>query len=116
SRRDEAYESPGTVDHAFDRDPEAVRARGLESDAACTIPWREDGFEAIQVFLDPGLLDRTEELCGVITQWAAIERDLDAIRRRLDRYAAGAEIGWTMFENPRDRLSEGIVAIALTIA
>jgi hypothetical protein len=108
------YEDAGTVDGPFDDDQPASHEL-IQSDAACAIPWRADGYEAIEVFLDPALTDRSRELCLLIEGWAGAHRDIDTF--------SNAVIGWSrreglspgIYETPPDDLSAGVVAIAFTI-
>lgn len=116
SRRGQDYESPGTVDYPFDSDRRNPAARGFESDAACTIPWRAGGYEAIQVFVDPALLDRAEELCGVVEQWAGTNRDIDSLAEAVERYSETEDVSGSVYEDAaRDDLSTGTLAIAFTL-
>jgi hypothetical protein len=108
------YEDVGTVDGPFD-DDEPASHELIRSDAACAIPWRNDGYEAIEVFLDPALTDRSRELCLLVEGWAGAHRDIDTL--------SAAVIGWSrreglspgIYESPPDDLSTGVVAIAFTI-
>ncbi len=115
SRRALAHEAPGAVDYPFDRDERSGGAAGLQSDAACSVPWRADGFEAIQVFVDPALLDRAADLCGVIEQLAATHRGIDELGDAVIAYADREDLSASVFEDPRDDLSVGTVAIAFTL-
>jgi hypothetical protein len=114
-RRGLDHETPGSVDGPFDADPQSANARGLESDSACTVPWRADGFEAIQVFVDPALRDRAGELCAVVSLWAAAHRDLDSLAGAAMSYSDSEDLSASIFDNPPDELSTGTLAIAFTI-
>lgn len=114
SRRALAHEAPGAVDYPFDRDPHSQAATGLRSDAACSVPWRADGFEAIQVFVDPALVDRAADLCSLIEQLAATHRRIGPLSDAVIAYADQEELAASVFEEPRDALSVGVVAIAFT--
>ena len=114
-RRGLGYEQPGAVDFPFDTDPQNRSAVGLASDAACTVPWQADGFEAIQVFVDPALRDRARELCSVVETWAGAHDDADELTDVALAYADEENLSATFFENPPDDLSAGTFAIAFTI-
>jgi hypothetical protein len=113
-RRGLGHEQPGAVDYPFDADPQAD-AEGLVSDAACTVPWRADGFEAIQVFVDPALRDQADDLCETVTAWAGAENDIDGLNDVVMKYGEQEDLSVSVFENPRDDLSKGVVAIAFTV-
>jgi hypothetical protein len=114
-RRGLEHEFPGAVDYPFDSDPQNPNARGLESDSACTVPWRADGFEAIQVFVDPALRDRANELCDLVTTWAGTHRHLDDLVDAAIDYTDEEEISASVHDNLPDDLSSGTVAIAFTL-
>ncbi len=114
-RRGLEHETPGSVDYPFDTDPQNPNAAGLQSDSACTVPWRADGFEAIQVFVDPALRERAGELCSVVSTWADSHRDLDSLSEAALGYSDAEDLSASIFDNPPDDLSRGTVAIAFTI-
>lgn len=115
--RRQPLDFPGSVERPFDEDPAAEaggRLAGLTSDAACTIAWRADGFEAVQVFVDPSLADRSPDICGTLEGVTAAHRDIDALAGAINTWAEGEGLSASVYENPRDELSEGTVAVALT--
>lgn len=114
-RRGLEHETAGSVDYPFDTDPQATGTAGLHSDAACTVPWRADGFEAIQVFVDPALRDRARELCSLVEGWAGAHTDLDSLSGELLRYGEQEGLSAAIHDEPRDAISAGIVAIAFTL-
>jgi hypothetical protein len=114
-RRGQGHEWPGAVDYPFDTDPQNRSTVGLASDAACTVPWRADGYEAIQVFVDPALRDRARELCDLVSAWAGATHDIDALSGAVLGYSNDEELSASVFENPTDELSAGTVAISFTI-
>lgn len=114
SPRERDHEATGAVDGPFDTDPIADD-QGVHSDAACTIPWRADGHEAIQVFLDPALADRAADLCMTVAGWAAAIRDLDSLTTTVMDYARHEGLSPSIHEEPPDELSRGTVAIAFTL-
>jgi hypothetical protein len=116
--RRQPMDFPGSVERPFDRDPAAEAGggmAGLHSDAACTIPWLADGFQAVQVFVDPGLVDRAEEICGTLEGVATAHRDIDTLSGAIQTWARGEGLSASMFENPPDELSAGVVAVAVTL-
>ncbi len=112
--RSQHYERPGSVDFAFD-DDSPNDADVIRSDAACAIPWVQDGFQAIQVFVDPVLTDRANEICAMVESTSAAHRDLDALSQAVLRYAQGEGLSASIYETPQDDLSVGNVAIAFTL-
>ncbi len=112
--RTQHYERAGTVDFAFDDDsPNAADV--IRSDAACAIPWVVDRFQSIQVFVDPVLTDRANEICAMVETVSATNRDLDALTQAVLRYAGGEGLSASIHETPQDDLSVGNVAIAFTL-
>ncbi|CAN5429985.1 hypothetical protein BH20CHL6_BH20CHL6_17980 [soil metagenome] len=108
------HEPPGTVDGPFDDDTPSGAAV-IRSDAACSVAWRADGFEAIQVFVDPVLTDRARELCSVVEMWSTAHRDLTALNEAVMAYARDEQLSASVYEDPQDDLSTGVVAIAFTL-
>ena len=109
------YERPGTVDHAFDADAQTEGLTGLQSDAACAVPWVVDGHQAVQVFVDTAILDRAGELCAVVETWTSAHRDIDALSDAVLRYAESEGLSASIYEETPDDLSTGLVAIAFTV-
>ena len=114
-RRGVGCESPGSVDSPFDADPQASRAPGLASDAACSVAWRADGFEAIQVFVDAALRDRADEICETIEGISGAHGDIDTLSDALVTYAGREGLSASIHERPPDDLSSGVLAVALTL-
>jgi hypothetical protein len=113
-RRGLGHETAGAVDYPFDDD----RPSGQEltqSDAACAVPWRVNGFEAIQVFVDPALRDRARELCEVVETWSSTHADLDRLSAEIQRWSERERLSASLYEQPRDDLSTGVLAIAFTL-
>ncbi len=113
-RRQVAYEQPGDADSPWDgeRRPQPDL---LRSDATCAIAWRVDGYEAILLFVDPVLRDRAGELCAAIEGWSGVHRDLDDLSAEITRYADHERLSVSIYPRPRDELSTGVVAIAVTL-
>lgn len=87
----------------------------LRSDASCTVPWRADGFEAIEVYVDPAIWDRADELCQAATGWSGAHRDIDGLSRDVMAYADEEHLSASIYTNPRDEMSQGVVALAFTV-
>jgi hypothetical protein len=113
-RRGLPYEQPGAVDYPFD-DDRTESGDLFASDAACAIAWRAGGFEAIQVFVDPALRDRAEELCAMVESASGAQRDIDSLSETVLSYADREGLSASIHERPPGDLSEGLVAIAFTI-
>ena len=107
-------ESIGTVDGAFDDDRPASHDL-IRDDAACAIPWLGDGFEAVQVYIDPALVDRQAEICSAVDGVCAAHRDIDGLSAAIATYADGAGLSAGIYERPADALSENTVAVVFTI-
>jgi len=108
------YETPGTVDGPFDVD-RPWEEHPYRSDAACSLPWRADGVEAISVFLDPVLLDRATSICETVNGLAGAHGDLDGLIPALETFARAEGLSVSIHERPRDELSAGLVAVAFTL-
>src|SRR2546423_13359843 len=108
------YEDGGTVDGPSDDDHPASHEL-IRSDAACAIPWRADDYEAVQVFLDPALTDRSRELCLLVEGFAGAHRDIDTLSDAILRWSRREGLSAGIYEGPQDDLSAGVVAIAFTI-
>jgi hypothetical protein len=112
-RRQPGYESPGVIDFPWDTDSQA--GSGPRSDVTCAIPWRADGFEAIEVYLDPALGDRAGEICRTIEGLAGAHRDIDTLSRALLEFGSDEELAVAIHEEPPEAMSVGVVAVAITI-
>lgn len=112
-RRGLGHESPGSIDYPFDTDPQNPNATA--SDVTCTVPWRADGYEAIAVFVDPALRDRADELCAVVSGWAGAHADIDTLSDAIRSFSEREDVSASIFEDPRDALSTGLVAVAFTL-
>src|SRR3954447_13242629 len=96
-------ENIGTVDAAFDDDRPSSHAL-IRDDAACAIPWMQDDFQAIEVFVDPALTDRQVEICEAVNVAAAAEQDIDGLSAHVLRYAESAGLSAGIYERPPDAL------------
>lgn len=90
-------------------------APDLTGDAAAVIPWVTDGFEAIEVFVDPALRDRVADLCALVDSWAATHRTLDELSGAALMWSDHEDVSASIFESPKDDPSVKTVAIAFTI-
>jgi hypothetical protein len=108
------HEWAGTVDHPFDDDRPSGQQL-VQSDAACSIAWLNDGFQAVQIFVDPVLTDRAEEICRTISGLCGQRQDLRSLTESVHAFAAGEGLSASVFERPPDALTPDLVAIAFTL-
>lgn len=108
-------EDIGTVDGAFDNDRPSSHPL-IRDDSACAIAWLQDGFQAIEVYVDPALTDRQGEICEAINDAAGAERDVDGLSAHVLRYAEGAGLSAGIYERPPDSPTEDLVAVVFTIS
>jgi hypothetical protein len=88
--------------------------RGFQgSDVICTVPWGGRGFHAIEVYADPALLDRADELCGTVGDWAESNEDADSMVSTVLAYSGDEDITAAILEDPEDP-STGVMTIAFT--
>ncbi len=85
------------------------------NDASCVVPWTADGYQAIEIFLDPIVDDRTESICEVATAWSGTCDDLDALTEAIMDYADEEGLSASVFPRPEGELSDGVVAISFTV-
>src|SRR3954447_16961636 len=104
----------GTVDHAFDDDTPSSHPL-IRNDAACAIAWVHDDFDAIEIYIDPALTDRQEEICEEINAISAAHEDIDGLSREVLRYAEGGGLSAGIYERPPDAMTANLVAIVFTI-
>jgi hypothetical protein len=83
-------------------------------DVACAIAWRADGYEAIEVYVDPALADRQAEICETVEALAGRHRDIDTLSEAVETFADGADLSASIYERLADA-PEGLVAIAFTL-
>jgi hypothetical protein len=108
------WEYAGTVDGPFDRDrPEGQDP--LHTDAACSVPWLADGFEAISVFVDPVLVDRAPGICETMNALGEQHRDIESLSEAVQTFARGEGLSAAIHERPRDELTAGVVAVSYTL-
>jgi hypothetical protein len=107
-------EGAGTVDHAFDSDRPSGQPH-IRSDAACTIAWRRDGYEAVTVHLDPALVDRAPEICGVIEGLTHAHGDAESLGSAILEWTGGEALSASIHDEPRDPLSVGLLVVAITL-
>jgi hypothetical protein len=104
----------GAVDRAFDDDRPSSHPL-IRNDAACAIPWVEDGFQAIEVFIDPALTDREAEICDALSALSADNRKMDGLNAAIHAYAQGAGLSAGVYERPPDDLANDSVAVVFTL-
>lgn len=114
SRTQVRDEAAGIVDFPWDDDRPGDRD-ALRSDVTCAVPWLADGFEAIQLYVEPVLRDRAEELCAAAEAWSGTHRDIDGLTAAVMRYADEEDLSASIFTRPRDAMSAGLVGIAFTL-
>ena len=109
-------EGAGTVDHPFDDDEPGSHPL-MRSDAACSIPWRADGYEAILVYVDPAIRERAEDICMTIEGLAGRHADVDTLTGAVLRWTESNQdrLSASVIREPRDAMSEGLLAIAITL-
>jgi hypothetical protein len=87
----------------------------LRSDAICTIAWVNDGFQAVQLFINPVLMDRAEDLCETAQIWTSVHRDVDSLSRAILEYARAEGLSASIHEQPPGDLSVGLLAVSFEI-
>jgi len=112
-RRGAGFERPGVIDFPWDTDPQADGA--MRDDVTATIPWRADGFEAIEVYLDLALADEADAITRTLEGLAAAHRTIDTLTTALLAYGRDEELAVAIHEEPKDALSAGVVAVAITL-
>jgi hypothetical protein len=100
------------IDFPWDIDP---GSQGPRSDVTCEIPWRVDGFEAIQVYVDPGLAEQSEAICQTMEGLAGAHRDIDNLAQALLDFGSREDLAVAIHEDVPDDLSTGTVAVAITL-
>jgi hypothetical protein len=88
---------------------------GERSDAICTLAWVADGFEAVQIFVNPALMDRAEALCEEAQVWTTAHRTLESLNRAIQDYARDERLSASVYEGQSDDLSEGVVAVTFEV-
>ena len=88
---------------------------GLRSDAFCTVAWIVDPYEAVMVFADPVLIDRAQEICEEMNAMTTTHRDLDSLVAAVNRWAAAAGLSASIYDEPRDDVSTGVVAVSFEV-
>jgi hypothetical protein len=73
-------------------------------------------FEAVMVFADLLLMDRAGLLCEEINVMTTTHRDLDSLSDALKRFADVEGLSVSIYEEPRDDISRGVLAVTFTIA
>jgi hypothetical protein len=110
-RRGERHVEPSVIDFPWDPAPDA---QGLWSEVTCEIPWRADGFEAIQVYVDPGLRDQADGICRAMEGLARAHRGIDALADACMEYASREDLEVAIHEQLPDDRSTGVIVVAVT--
>jgi hypothetical protein len=111
-QRNRRFERPGVIDFPWDADP---GSDGPRSDVTCEIPWRVDGFEAIQVYVDPSLAEQSEAICQTMEGLAGAHRDIDTLAQALLTFGSQEDLAVAIHEQVPEDLSTGVVAVAITL-
>jgi hypothetical protein len=100
----------GGARFSIERDPGSIS----RDDASCAIAWRADGYEAIEVYVDPALADREADICETVAALAGAHADIDTLTEAIETYASGEELSASIYERPRGAPA-GLVAVAFTL-
>ena len=79
--------------------------RAATGPVACAFARRAGSFEAL----------RAASICEKTNGIVARQDDLEGLSQALDRFARGAALSVSMYEEPRDDPSAGLVAISFTL-
>jgi hypothetical protein len=90
------------------------RGSSARDDATCAIAWRADGYEVIEVYVDPALRDREADICQTMEALAAAHADIDTLTEAIETYASGEQLSASIYERP-DSAPAGLVAVAFTL-
>ncbi len=99
-----------TPEIPFEEDP----ANALRDDAARAIAWRADDREVIEVYVDPALRDREDEICDTIEAIAAAHKDVDGLSRAIETFGDAEDLSISIYDEPPN-VVEGLVAVAVTL-
>jgi hypothetical protein len=105
------HEFPGAIDYPFDDDSPGSHQL-LQSDV--TSPWVTDGFQAVQLYLDPALRDEAAEYCRTLDLLCGGNRNVDSLSQAVLEYFRAQGLSASVYERPQDDLSEGVIAVAVT--
>jgi hypothetical protein len=83
-------------------------------DAACAMAWQVGDYEVIEVYVDPALADRTDEICTTVEALSGDHRDIDTLSDAIRTFADGASLSASIYDRPDDAPG-GVVAVAFTI-
>jgi hypothetical protein len=106
------YEDPGAVDGPGDRDERNPNA--IDTPAACAIPWVHEGYQAIEVYVEPELDGRAAEICELVNVASGTSKDLENLAEAVFRAVERAGLSAALYDRPADGLSPGALAIAAT--
>jgi len=114
TRKRNRGEFVGTVDYAFDEDAPSSHPL-IRNDAACAIAWVHDGFDAIEIYVDPALTDRQEEICEQVNVVSAAHEDIDGLSREILEFGRGAGLSAGIYERPPDAMTANLIAVVFTV-
>jgi hypothetical protein len=101
---------PGIPSIPLADDPGSI----TRDDAACAIAWQVDPYEVIEVYVDPALSDRTDDICTTVEALSGAHRDIDTLSDAIQTFAGAESLSASVYEQPQDAPA-GVVAIAFTI-
>lgn len=87
---------------------------GAAAGATCAIAWRADGYEAIEVYVDPALGDRDPDICETVEALAGAHHDIDTLSEAIEAYARREAMSASIYERP-EAAPVGLVAVAFTL-
>jgi len=88
---------------------------GERSDSFCSIAWLVDRFEVVMIFGDPALTDREQEICEAMNTLTSTHRSLDELVRGVNRWAEGAGLSASIYDDVDDEDMKGVLAVSFEI-
>jgi hypothetical protein len=107
------YEDPGAVDGPWDRDERNPNAAA--DNPNCAIPWVHDGYTAIEVYIDPAVGDRAPQVCEAVNAASGGSIHVDVLAETAFRALERLNLSPTLYDDPPDRLSSGMLAFGVTV-
>jgi hypothetical protein len=101
---------PGIPSIPLAEDPGSI----TRDDAACAIAWQVEPYEVIEVYVDPALSDRADDICGTVEALSGAHRDIDTLSDAIQTFAEAESLSASVYEQPQDAPA-GVVAVAFTI-
>ncbi|HEX5450748.1 MAG TPA: hypothetical protein VFW86_00025 [Candidatus Limnocylindrales bacterium] len=112
--RQPRYENAGTLDRPFDDDHPSSHPL-IQGDAACTIPWQADDYQAVALYIDPALDERMPAICQTVSGLCGQHADIDTLIGAIKVFCSDEELSPTFYEQPDEALSPGLLAVAFTL-